>query len=103
MSRPTLEVSEDVESILRDAKFIMAKEMRRFRQIVRMDKPLDLRDSLAIKNYVGALLKIASEERAIDDFKRIGNLSDDEIKALTAAIIKDYPMIKELANSEITP
>lgn len=103
MTRPH-EVTDDVDGIIADAKSIMACEMRKLRQKSRRNEQLTLSDALTVRHYVGATLKIASEERAIDDFKRISSLSDEEIKILTAKIVKDYPMLKELADgAELAP
>lgn len=91
------EVCDDVDGILKDAKYIMSREMRRFRDIVKKGEALSLQDSLAIRNYVAATLKIAGEERAIEDFKRINKLSDEEIKLLMAEMIKKDPFLKDIA------
>lgn len=91
------ELCDDIDGILKDAKWIMSREMRRFREIVKKGEALSLQDSLAIRNYVAATLKIAAEERAIEDFKRINTLSDEEIKLLMAEMIKKDPFLKDIA------
>lgn len=82
-----VQVINDTDLLLNDAKVIIAAELAHYRSKASRGISLDLKEARVIQGYLDSLTKLQKEEREQARAEDLSNLSDEELMQLAAKVL----------------
>ena len=83
-----VQVINDTDLLLNDAKIIIAAELAKYRAKTSRGVSLDLKEARVIQGYLDSLTKLQKEEREQARASDLSNLSDEELKQLAVEVLQ---------------